>query len=286
MNFKDFTTALDLLSSEDSKNLNSILKELSELNDFLASLSETDRAIILKKIKLFAENDARVISFDSTKQKFVPDFKKMDFVHCDFTGVGFEWDGPHYALIWEVNPKLDSVMVIPATSQNRKEDIAGIIPVGQVSGLPNGKKTTLLVSDMTRVSRKRLSELRYNHPKKGEVAVRLPFPWLDRIKEAIAVTYTNEITFEEFLINNCGVDMVNDIKILREWRFKPIKADYNPQNQVLNVRLWNSDQFYRFELKRPKESIAKDTKKFLISDLLSKDPGIRASAELKFSKLY
>ncbi|WP_079504504.1 type II toxin-antitoxin system PemK/MazF family toxin [Mesobacillus jeotgali] len=289
MDYKTFTQTIDSLSSKDFQDLNNILKEFNELNDFLASLSTVDRAIILKKIKLFAEKDASIVHFDSSKQKFVPDYQKMDIVHCDFTGVGFEWDGPHYAVIWDINPKLDSVMVIPTTSQKRKGDLAGIIPVGTISGLNNGtkqKSTTLLVTDMTRVSRKRLSKVTFNHPKKGVIPVRLPFAWVKRIQEAIAVTYGDEITFEEFLLNNCGVDMVNEIKVLNTWRFKPIKGNYNSATKVLSIREWNSDSIYTFELVSPKKPFTKESKKVLVRNLWSDDPGVKASALADYADLY
>lgn len=284
MNFSQLTTTLDLLLNEDSKQLNNMLKELSDLNDFLGSLSKIERGIITKKIKLFAESDSKVITYDSKNDKYTPEYLKMDMVHCDFTGVGYEWDGPHYALIWDVNPKLDSIMVIPTTSQTRKKEIPSIIPVGSISGFK--KSTTLLVSDMTRVSRKRLNPVFYNHPKKGKIPVRLPMPWMPRIREAIAVTYTNEITFEEFIINNCGSDMVSNLKVLKDWRFRPVKAKYNPTTQLLSLRLWNSDEIISFELIGPKKPVTKGFKEKLIKNLFSTDLDIKAKAELLYADLY
>lgn len=264
-------------------NTTSIAKEL---NTFLASLSEIEQGIITKKIKLFAESDSRVITYDSESQKFSPEHLKMDFVHCNFTGVGFEWDGPHYALIWDVNPKFDSVMVIPTTSQDRKDNIPSIIPVGNISGLPDGKSTTLLVSDMTRVSRKRLEQVFFEHPKKGRVTVRLPVIWMDRIREAIAVTYTNESTFEQLLLNNCRMDMINDMKLLSQWRFRPVKGNYNTTTNILSVRLWNSDEIHSFQLISPKKPVTRGLKKSLINDLISKDSEVKKNAESLFAEYY
>lgn len=285
MNFTDLTKIIDLLTHSDVKDVNDKLKELSDLNNFLAQLNTTERAIILKKIKLFAQSDAKTVPYDSSSNKYSPEYLKMDFVHCDFTGVGFEWDGPHYALIWDIDPKFDSVMVIPSTSKQRKE-LPGVFSVGQISGLPHGKKTTLLVSDMTRVSRKRLSPLYFNHPKKGQKPVRLATAWMKRIQEAVAVSYANERTFEQILMNNCGVAMVNDLKTLKDWRYKPVKATYDPSTLTLKVRLWNEDKFYNFELKKPKTIITKETKIKLIKDLFSQETHIKNAAEIKYLDLY
>lgn len=285
LNFTDLTKIIDLLTQNGITDLNEKLKELSDLNNFLSKMTKTERTIILKKIKLFAESDARTVSYNSSSNTFSPQYLKMDFVHCDFTGVGFEWDGPHYALIWDVDPKFDSVMVIPSTSQPRKE-LPGIFSVGQISGLPHGKRTTLLVSDMTRVSRKRLSPLYFNHPKKGQLSVKLAKPWMKRVQEAIAVSYANERTFEEILMHNCGVAMVNDLKILKEWRYRPVKAKYDYSNLTLRVRLWNEDNFYNFELKEPNKMITKEIKIRLIKDLFSDDPQVKSAAEIKYVDLY
>ncbi|HDR5272602.1 hypothetical protein E8M24_32755 [Bacillus thuringiensis] len=91
MNFTDLTKTLDLLASSDSQNLNNILRELSDLNDFLASLSSIDRSIILKKIKIFAESDARKVHYDSKTQTLSPQYLKMDFVHWVFLPKSPKW---------------------------------------------------------------------------------------------------------------------------------------------------------------------------------------------------
>lgn len=292
MNFTDLVDMLTRASSEDAKKLYEKLKEFKDLNEFLAQLPDPERKDILKKITLFAECDAKAENTITYKtkdgvevKKYDPEFVRMEFVHCDFTGVGYEWDGPHYALVWDVHPRLDSIMVIPTTSQPRNES-PGVFPVGRISGLPPGI-TTMLVSDMTRVSRKRLTPLPpYNHPKKGPIKVKLAQPWYERIREAIAVAYNHENTFEEFLMHKCGVDMVDDLSLLAAWRFKPVRCQYNSGSRVLTYGLWNTDQRHSTTLLAPKKQTSIGLKQQLIIDLFSFDVNVRKAAEARYNDLY
>lgn len=280
----DLETKIEKLSSQDYVELNNVLKGFDGLYSVLSGQPEINQGITMEKLTLFAECDSRLENFDSHVQKFKPDFTKLEIVHCDFTGVGFEWNGPHYAIVWEVDPKFDSVMVIPLTSKKRKH-LPGIFSVGQVAGLPKGE-TTVLVSDMTRVSRKRLSKIMYKHPRNGVKAAKLPNPWLTRIQEAIVVIYSGEKTFEEYIINNCGVAMPKDLKVLNTLRYKPIKGSFDSHTLKFNYRLWNDNQEQCIELLNPNEKIDKFTKKNLIKDLFSEDQLIRETAEKEFSRLY
>lgn len=270
-----------------SKNLSTstpTVPQVADLITLISSLDPTIQAIISEKLKLFTKSDTTIVSYDSVKEEFLPQYILMDIVHCDFTGVGFEWDGPHYALVWDVNPKFDSMMVIPATSQPRK-DIHNMIPVGKITGL-NNKETTLLVSDMTRVSRRRLTPVIYNHPKKGQIQVRLPMAWKERITEAIVATYTNEITFEEFLLKKCHMDMVDDIKFLDKWRYKPVKASYNPSSKTLKFCLWNQKQEHTFTLISPKQTITKAQREQMIKHICSKDQTKKSQSLSTYSSFY
>lgn len=281
----DLENKIEKLSSQDCVELNNILKGFGGLYDVLSGQSEINQGIILKKLTLFAECDSRLENFDSQAQKFKPDFTKLEVVHCDFTGVGFEWSGPHYAIVWDVNPKFDSVMIIPLTSQKRNH-FPGVFSVGQIQGLPKGE-TTVLVSDMTRVSRKRLSKVEYKHPKKSAIQfAKLPKPWLTRIQEAIVVIYSDEKTFEEYIIDHCGVAMPKNLNDLVRLRYKPIKGSFNSVTLEFDYRVWNDDKIQRVEMLNPNEEISKFLKKNLIKDLFSEDQSIRQMAKKEFSRLY
>ena len=268
----------------DATKVKSITPKMQELIDILEPFDTVKQDIILEKIKLFTKSDVKNLSSDGNGH-FIPKFKQMDIVHCDFTGVGFEWDGPHYALVWDVNPRFDSILVIPTTSQRRK-NLHSVINVGKISGLPNNKDTTLLISDMTRVSRKRLEELTYQHPKKGKQNVRLPQPWKTKIIESITTTYTNEITFEEFLINKCGMDMLVDTVVLEKLRYKPVKASYDKTNKTLSFRIWNEENYHTLKLNSPKNEISREQRRQIILDLNSDLAEEKRAALLSLPSFY
>ncbi|MEG6529117.1 hypothetical protein, partial [Bordetella bronchiseptica] len=79
-----------------------------------------------------------------------------------------------------------------------REEYADVFQIGRELGLPD-KDTTLLVSNMTRVSRKRIEPVKFKHFTKGEITSRLKKIHVPRIEEAIAVTYGNQTTFQRFL---------------------------------------------------------------------------------------
>lgn len=255
---------------------------LIELNNYLSSLPEVDRDKIIPKLQLFAECDAKIET--KSGKKYVPEFQRLDVVYCDFTGVGYEWDSGHYAIVWDVSPEFDSIMVIPTTSQQR-QTYANVFSVESIPGL-NQKKTTLLVSDMTRVSRKRLSEKTWNHPKKGLMRVRLQSGWIARITEAIVVTYGNEITFSDYIMNNYGVAMISDLRTLRELAYRPVKCAFDAATKVLTYRLWNDTTWNSIQLINPSAYIAREDKERLVKGLLSIHPDMRAEAETEFKRLY
>lgn len=265
-----------------TESTSTINPKLQDLIDILDPLDPVRQDIILEKVKLFSKSDAKNLTTDANNH-FIPKFKQMDIVHCDFTGVGFEWDGPHYALVWDINPLFDSILVIPTTSQTRK-NLHSVIDVGKIAGL--SKNTTLLVSDMTRVSRKRLTELIYQHPKKGQQTVGLPQVWKNRIIESIVTTYTNEITFEEFLITRCVADMLTDTRELEKWRYKPVKATYDRTNQILKFRIWNEENYHSLKLSSPKQTIDRETRKQMILDLNSNVTEDKNAALLSLSTFY
>ncbi len=221
----------------------------------------------------------------STPSAYVPKYSKFDFVDCYFTGMGFEWDAKHIALVWDVYPHLDSIMVIPTTSKPRKSS-KNILSLGTIPGLWGGE-TTLLIGDMTRVSRKRLEPLTpYRHPKKGLIPVRLPVGYQDQILWAIVTTYANETTFEEVLKFKTSVAMVDDLKSLNEERFKAVRSTFDLHTNILEYRTWNKDQVKQIKLIMPKIPLIKETKIRLIDDLFSEDEDMRIRAEADYYHWY
>jgi hypothetical protein len=284
MEYVNLLRILNEKNTENGNKLKQMLVETNELNDFLLSLDSDQRQTIIDKIKRFAESDAKEDIVEERTEHFLPKLNKFDFVHCNFTGVGFEWDGPHYALIWELNPKFDSVMVIPTTSQKRKE-FANVIEVGTITGLPN-KTTTLLVSDMTRVSRRRLTPVNFIHPKKGQKRSALPKSWSSRINDAIVVTYAGELTLGQYIINKCSLALPADINILFTRRFKPIRGYFDGVNLKFRYRNWNEDNYHIIDMVNPNRMMTLEEKESLVNNLLSIDDQKRTAAEEKYQRLY
>ncbi|MGG0545135.1 hypothetical protein ABEY63_24860 [Priestia aryabhattai] len=280
----DFKTVIEGLTTNkvDSKLIEQLEKE-EELQKILFNLNNEEKEDLIRKITLFAKSDSK----KDTKDKndvYIPVLNKLDFVHCDFTGVGSEWDGPHYGLVWEVNPRFDAVTIIPATSKKRK-NYANIIPVGKILGLPKGD-TSLLVSDMTKVSRRRLEPVTFNHYTKGVIRTRLQNKWIPSIVEAVALTYGNETTLEEFITQRTIVSMPEDLEDLRSKRFKPVKARYDRENNIMEYRIWNQDNWHSLNMKNPNTQINKSVKIKLVKELLSEDLSVREEAERKYFELY
>lgn len=290
MDVKKLLDSIKELSEQDFVNLLQKMYEIEPLNNLLSKLSPGQRISTLKKITTFAQNDVRPESILQGPPKttiYDPAYTRLDFVDCMFTGVGYEWDSKHIALVWDIFPGFDSVMVIPTTSQKRKES-KNVFSVKTVSGLSN-KETTLLIGDMTRVSRKRLRELvPYIHPIKGPLRPRLPTAWLDRIHWGIVTTYASEMTFQEALMNLTGGAMVMDLRTLFNNRFKPVKIHFERASNLLYYRMWNSDTFTREQLIVPRNGflIWKEVKAKLIEDLFSEDLKTREHAEADYINWY
>ncbi|MFE8703964.1 hypothetical protein ACFYKX_25660 [Cytobacillus sp. FJAT-54145] len=257
--------------------------ELENLRKIVMSLQPEQREAIIKKIELFAECDSKD-SLTDVNGNFQPAISKLDFVHVDFTGVGGEWDGAHYGVVWNVNPRFDSFVVIPTTSKSRVE-YPDVFPIGNILGLPPGN-TTLLVSDMTRVSRKRITPVQFRHHTKGVINTRLKKDWVLRIEEAIAVTYGGQITFERFLRDRCSVAMPSDLEVLIAWRFKPVIARYDPKTQTLYYRLWTNDNWHTLQLVNPNQKIKKEMKSFIMDNYLSSDDTLQQHAIVQYNHLY
>lgn len=130
--------------------------------------------------------------------------------------------------------------------------------------------------------------MRWDHPRKGNMRVSLPYAWVPRITEAIAVKYGAEITFADYMANNFGIAMVPDLQLLHQWRFRPVKCNFDQNTLLLAYRLWNEDTYQQVTLKNPKPGkyISQSDMRQLIKELLSSDPVIRSGAELKYREWY
>ena len=285
MDVNGLISHINRLNESDFQQLLEKLKDLQPLQDALEQIPEPDRIVTLNRIQTFVERDS-IIMRKVSSRVYEPRFSRFDFVDCYFTGMGFEWDGKHIALIWDIDPNMDSVMVIPTTSKKRYPSKSNL-NVGAVKGLYGGE-TTLLFRDMTRVSRKRLVPLNpYYHPKKKvNLPVRLTTSYSDQILWGVVTNYANEITFEETLKFNTGIAMVSDLIILKNERFKAVRSVYDNTENILEYRTWNKDNNQRIKLITPRIQIPKETKMRLIDDLFSEDENTRVHAEAHYYDWY
>ncbi|MCM3405931.1 hypothetical protein [Cytobacillus oceanisediminis] len=283
MEISDFIKLVKNMSSEEVEGFLDKLSKYESLDKTLSGVTPDKREGILKKIELFSESDAKDDQIDD-HGKYMPEIKKLEFVHVNFTGVGSEWDGGHYGLVWQVNPKFDSFTVIPTTSKKR-EEYADVFSIGRVLGLPNGE-TTLLVSDMTRVSRKRISPVKFQHWKKGLVTSRINDAFIPRIEDAISISYGGQTSFEMFLRESTMVAMPADLSPIYSWRFKPIFGRYERSTNMLYYRLSNSDVWHMMQMVNPNSHIRKKEKIDIVKGLFSMNNAVRSAAEAEYKRLY
>lgn len=272
-------TTVDVLLTENEKS--------RLVNLFAAEADSAKIRISIDKAIRLVENDVKVAKKDY-RGRFIPSFKKFDIVHCYFTGVGFEWDLPHYAVVWNVDPILDAVEVIPLTSALR-DDHPDVIFLNKITGLPKKKQTTLLLSDKTRVSRKRLVPVEFTHPKHGLKKVVVPKSWESRIVHGIIATNTHCKTLEEIVSNECGLAMIGKLSIHKELKFKAVQDySFDESTCILSYRQWDKINFEQLQLVGPAvvNTTSKDIKVKKIKWLNSRHEALRSLAAQYFKEIY
>lgn len=237
-------------------------------------LSYPPRSDLHTKLRLFSECEQVELGRDDKGQYF-PHYERRDIVHCKFSGVGAEYSGEHYAVVWEDNPYFEDITVIPATSQ-RKTEFANVFSVGRIRGLPD-RETTLLVSNLTRISRKRITSCHGKlHP-----------AWESRIYQAIAVGFENEATLESLVRDACGNAMPENLPLFAGLRFRPSRLiQYDPVTLQLQYRMWNDVKIESFQLIKPIGSFSVKRKKALLKDLFYGDEEQRNKALSLYERYY
>lgn len=172
-----------------------------------------------------------------------PYTERFDFVYVDFGGVGWEYDGEHFAMVWHDLPNKTELTVIPTTSQFNKSYYHEF-SIGQIAGLPP-RDTMLSVRKKAKISRKRLvprgSDGAYVRGKVGSSDQ----AWVrELVENAIALdNFDNVKTLDYYVRNGSSValpaDFLGTYTDLR-MRFKPVvDAYYDPATRQLQYRKWN-----------------------------------------------
>jgi len=134
-----------------------------------------------------------------------PYFSQLDVIYCNFGGVGWELDEPHYAIVWNDDHTEEKLTVIPTTSKFTRE-YADEFNVKRITGLPK-TDTILTVSKMMKISRKRV----ILHPKtQMYLQGKLMRAWKYRIEYAIAIAFGHELPLEYYVRENCGIYLPTD----------------------------------------------------------------------------
>ncbi|WP_010272756.1 type II toxin-antitoxin system PemK/MazF family toxin [Paenibacillus senegalensis] len=226
------------------------------------------------KLRLFSECEQVELS-RNRKGQYLPHFERRDIVHCKFSGVGSEYSGEHYAVVWEDNPYFEDITVIPATSQ-RKLEFPNVFSVGRIRGLPD-RETTLLVSNMTRISRKRITSYHGKlHP-----------AWESRINQAIAVSFENEMTLESLVRDRCSNAMPENLALFAGLRFRPSRLiGFDPHTLDLSYRLWNDVRTLHLPLLKPLVPFSIKKKKALLKDLFYGNETEKRAALSLYEQIY
>lgn len=128
---------------------------------------------------------------------YIPVLKRGNIVRCEFIGIGTEIDETHFAIVWNAPESSESVTVIPTTSQPIEEGISKFC-IGKVNGLITGgssqqnKETYVYLNKIKEVSRRRLKPWNYTGSNGQTLIVTLDQPQINRVKEAIRVSFLDE----------------------------------------------------------------------------------------------
>lgn len=94
----------------------------------ISKLGRELRVKIQGMIKTIVEVEKTIILKDDNGFYSSQIVNRGDIVHVKFVGMGAVINRPHYAIVWEVNPKADHIIVIPMTSKPSPKFDLGFIP--------------------------------------------------------------------------------------------------------------------------------------------------------------
>jgi len=197
-----------------------------------------------------------------------PFFSRFDIIHCQFGGVGWEYDGPHYAMVWEDKHFELEITVIPSTSQFNGESVTDF-SVGYIGGLPAGKRTILSIPKLIKISRKRvdLNSVRgtyvYGSIPLGQLA------WIEqRVNWALAFWLYKERSLHYYIRNETQECLpVNFLTGYDAIRFSPVRdVQWERSTFQLHYRLWNEPVMRILQMKQPRAFVKKSYKMVEIYD--------------------
>ncbi|MEK3794759.1 hypothetical protein MKX42_23745 [Paenibacillus sp. FSL R7-0204] len=158
------------------------------------------REKVLDRIKRYTKASLKNYR-KNTLSEFKPEVTQNMLIHVDFTGIGGEHDMPHYAIVWNVDPKRDNVLVIPTTSlKEDKKFYTHYFSVGKIDFL--SEETVVMLDQTVSISHKRILSETFINPQGVRTAVTIDLHQEHRIKDGIRATYLDQKTLYWYLYNN------------------------------------------------------------------------------------
>jgi len=184
---------------------------------------EQNQSTLNKIVKLTVFDNLKA-EYDNNNRTYLPDLKMGDIVQCEFIGIGTEYNGKHFAVVWSAPADSETIVVLPLTSQKIKEEIGrfhiGKIPNFITSIKPDPatgnyvvKDSYIYINKISEVSRTRVG-LWYQRDNSGNlitdtsghaVPVRLTDDQIERIKEGIHLL---------FIGGDCLLDILKKVHIM------------------------------------------------------------------------
>ena len=246
----------------------------------------SQRTRFLNRIERLSKSEGVTLLSQDT-QPLEPYFSQFDLIYCHFGGVGSEYDGPHYALVWEDNHVDPDITVIPTTSQYTKE-FADEFSIGRVSGLPPFD-TILSVKKLMRISRKRVIPHQTGRYVRGHLHTRQHAFVRERILNAMAIWLYGEIPLDYYVRNEINValpvDFLTHYPAMRFWPVRDVHWDR--ANNQLHYRKWTENSLRTLQLKNP-NVLTKNVHKIheIYNKMFSNDQQKIQDATTEFNRLY
>jgi hypothetical protein len=280
------SSTMELL--QNIRDLEIMISNVNQLNNAAVTPPDTmtQRARFLNRAERLSESEG-ITLFPQGTQATEPYFSQFDLIYCHFGGVGSEYDGPHYALVWEDYHNSPDITVVPTTSQYTKE-FADEFSIGRVSGLPP-YDTVLSVKKLMRISRKRVIPHRTGRYIRGHLHNRLHAFYRERILNAIAIWLFGEIPLDYYVRNEINVALpVDFLTHYPEMRFWPVRdVRWDRTNNQLQYRKWTESNLRSLQLKNPNVLTRKAHKIHAIYDkIFSNNQQKIQNAITEFNQLY
>jgi hypothetical protein len=258
-------------------------KQLKEMENILSKVPLNEALTSIKKTKRFLEVDLREENEKDESNCYLPALEPLEIVECEFTGIGFEFDKFHYAVVWEVNPRFDSIVILPMTSVE-KDEYADEFYVGKIKGLKD-VESRLLVSSLDKSSRKRLKKISYTVDEK-EYNPKLSNTYYEKILNGIAVKIMKHRTLEDYLIFDFPSLAPSNISSYGKQRFDAVSdVSYDESEGILHYHTWNGTK-KSLDVIPPKEEIKPFVRQKMLQSLYSRDASKKKMAEKKYKSFY